>query len=201
MHDFVRVTGAPAVLWFRPKVYYTCGKARERIRGGALLIANHIGFTDPALMLFAVPYRRQFFLVSEELMDKWSGHLFRGCRCIRIDRENPDMATFREIIARLKSGEVISMFPEGHINFDGGKPSAFKSGMVLMAVRSGVPIVPMYLHPKKKATERQKIVIGERVSVRELYGEKPTFAQLDAATRLLYEREEELARFMEKIQK
>ena len=168
MHDFVRVTGAPAILWFRPKVYYTNEKAREHIRGGALLIANHVSFVDPALVLFAVPYRRQFFLVSEELMDKWSGRLFRGCRCIRIDRANPDMATFREIIARLKEGEVISMFPEGHINFDGGAPSPFKSGMVLMAVRSGVPIIPIYIHPKQKATERQKIVIGERVSVREL---------------------------------
>ena len=44
-------------------------------------------------------------------------------------------------------------------------------------------------------------VIGERVSVRELYGDKPTFTQLDAATKLLYEREEELARFLDTIKK
>ena len=196
MHDFVRLTGSPAYLWFRPKLYYTSDRARERIRGGALLIANHVGFVDPVLLLCAVPYRRQFFIVSEELMDKWSGVIFGGCRCIRVDRENPDMATFREIVARLKSGEVISMFPEGHITFDSDKPSAFKSGMVLMAVRSGVPIVPVYIRPKKTKHERQKIVIGERVSVRELYGERPTFAQLDAATKLLYEREKELAAFL-----
>ena len=69
MHDFVRLTGSPAYLWFRPKLYYTSERARERIRGGALLIANHVGFVDPVLLLCAVPYRRQFFIVSEELMD------------------------------------------------------------------------------------------------------------------------------------
>ena len=171
-HDFVWLTGAPVVFWQRPKIIYTSEKAKEKIRGGALLIANHTGIYDPVYMMLGVPYRRQFFIISEEVMDKPVGALFKACRCIRIDRNNPNLATFREIIARLKSGEVISMFPEGHISHD-DSTSQFKSGMVLMAVRSGV-----------------------RVSVTELYGEHPTFAQIDAATKLLYERETELSGFI-----
>lgn len=195
-HDFVRITGSPVALWHRPKVVYTTEKARERLRGGVLLIANHTGVYDPILMMLAVPYRRQFFIISEEVMDKpFLGRLFRACRCIRIDRQNPNLATFREIISRLKDGEVISMFPEGHIHQDDGT-AAFKSGMVLMAVRSGVPIVPLYLSPKKGFFGRLRVVVGERVSVTELYGEHPTFAQIDAATKLLYEREEELKEYL-----
>ena len=194
-HDLVRISGAHIALWQRPKIIYTSEKAKEKIRGGAPLIANHTGYYDPIYMMFGVPYRRQFFLVSEEVMDKPIGALFRACRCIRIDRENPSLATFREIIARLKSGEVISMFPEGRINRDDGT-SQFKSGMVLMAVRSGVPIVPMYIKPKTKPAQRLTIVLGERVSVTELYGEHPTFAQMDAATKLLYERETQLRGFI-----
>ena len=148
-------------------------------------------------MMIGVPYRRHFFVVSEEVMDKPVGRLLRAMRCIRIDRNNPNLATFREIVARLKSGELISMFPEGRISVEDGT-SAFKSGMVLMAVRSGVPIVPMYIKPKTKPTERLTIVLGERVSVTELYGEHPTFAQIDAATKLLYERETELSGFIDK---
>ncbi len=181
-HDFVWLTGAPVVFWQRPKIIYTSEKAKEKIRGGALLIANHTGIYDPVYMMLGVPYRRQFFIISEEVMDKPVGALFKACRCIRIDRNNPNLATFREIIARLKSGEVISMFPEGHISHD-DSTSQFKSGMVLMAVRSG-------------PTERLTIVLGERVSVTELYGEHPTFAQIDAATKLLYERETELSGFI-----
>ena len=195
IHDFIRVTGAPIALWYRPKLIYTSKKAKEKICGGALLIANHTDMCDPVYMMLGVPYRRQFFIISEEVMDKPVGKLFRACRCIRIDRHNPQLETFREIIARLKSGELISMFPEGQISrHDGMAP--FHSGMVLMAVRSGVPIVPMYIRPKSKLTERLKIVIGECVCVTELYGKQPTFVQIDAATKLLYERERELESFI-----
>ena len=192
-HDFVRVTGAPVALWFRPKRIYTCEKARKIPKGGLLLIANHTDFADPVYMMLGVWQRRQYFLVSEELMDGRDARLFKACRCIRIDRDNPGVSTFREITERLKSGECVSMFPEGKIAADSTKPSPFKSGAVLMAIRSGVPIIPMYIEKKKSAFGRLRIVIGESVDVRAMYGERPTFAQIDAATKLLFEREQSLS--------
>ncbi|MBR6323278.1 MAG: hypothetical protein IKR59_10435, partial [Lachnospiraceae bacterium] len=42
----VKITAAPGLLWFRPKVIYPGGK-KIRINGGALLIANHITSFDP----------------------------------------------------------------------------------------------------------------------------------------------------------
>ena len=197
-HDFVRVTGAPVALWFRPKRIYTCEKARKIPKGGLLLIANHTDFADPVYMMLGVWQRRQYFLVSEELMDGRHGRLFKTCRCIRIDRDNPGVSTFREITQRLKSGECVSMFPEGKIAADSTKPSPFKSGAVLMAIRSGVPIIPMYIEKKKSAFGRLRIVIGESVDVRAMYGERPTFAQIDAATKLLFEREQSLSSRLEK---
>ena len=197
-HDFVRVTGAPVALWYRPKRIYTCEKARKIPKGGLLLIANHTDFADPVYMMLGVWQRRQYFLVSEELMDGPHGRLFKACRCIRIDRDNPGVSTFREITQRLKSGECVSMFPEGKIAADSTKPSPFKSGAVLMAIRSGVPIIPMYIEKKKSAFGRLRIVIGESVDVRAMYGERPTFAQIDAATKLLFEREQSLSSRLEK---
>ena len=61
-----------------------------------------------------------------------------------------------------------------------------------MAIRSGAPIVPVYIKPRESFFSRLKVVIGEKVSVTELYGERPTFAEIDAATKLLYEREKQL---------
>lgn len=52
--------------------------------------------------------------------------------------------------------------------------------------------MPVYIKPKKSFFSRLHVVVGERVSVTELYGERPTFAQIDAAAKLLYEREEQL---------
>ena len=94
--------------------------------------------------------------------------------------------------------KLLQLSSEGKIAADSTKPSPFKSGAVLMAIRSGVPIIPMYIEKKKSAFGRLRIVIGESVDVRAMYGERPTFAQIDAATKLLFEREQSLSSRLEK---
>ena len=191
--DFIRVTGAiPTLLLLRPKKTFASEKAKEKIRGGALIIANHTEFIDPVYLMTVFWYRRHHFIASEEIMDSGAGGFFRACGCIRIDRNNVTMNTMREITDRLKSGEVVSMFPQGRISVDEEADAGFKSGMILMAIRSGAPIVPVYVEPRKGFFSRLKVVIGERVSVTDLYGERPTFAEIDAAAKLLYEREKQL---------
>lgn len=192
VQDFIRVTGAlPTILWLRPKKRYSSAKAKERIRGGALIIANHTDFVDPVYLMMTFWYRRHHFICSEEIMDSKAGAFLRACGCIRIDRKNVTMNTMREITDRLKQGEAVGMFPQGHISAE-EENAAFKSGMTLMAVRSGAPIVPVYIKPRKGFFDRLCVVIGERVSVTELYGERPTFQQIDEATKLVYEREKQL---------
>ena len=191
--DFIRVTGAiPTLLLLRPKKIFMSEKAKEKIRGGALIIANHTEFIDPIYLMAVFWYRRHHFIASEEIMDSGAGGFLRACGCIRIDRNNVTMSTMREITAKLKSGEVVSMFPQGRISEEDKAEAGFKSGMTLMAIRSGAPIIPAYIKPRKSFFSRLKVVIGERVSVTELYGERPTFAEIDAATKLLSEREKQL---------
>lgn len=128
-------------------------------------------------------------------MDSGAGKFLKAVGCIRIDRSNPTLQSFHTITDSLKNGELVSMFPEGRIqSAQSGSP--FKSGMVLMAIRSGVPIIPVYLQPRSHWYSRLRVVIGERVSVKELYGDRPTFAQIDEATRLLKDREEQLKNFL-----
>ena len=191
--DFIRVTGAiPTLLLLRPKKIFMSEKAKEKIRGGALIIANHTEFIDPIYLMAVFWYRRHHFIASEEIMDSGAGGFLLACGCIRIDRNNVTMSTMREITAKLKSGEVVSMFPQGRIIEEDKAEAGFKSGMTLMAIRSGAPIIPAYIVPRKSFFSRLKVVIGERVSVTELYGERPTFAEIDAATKLLSEREKQL---------
>ena len=191
--DFVRITGGlPVLLILRPKKRFASEKAKQKLRGGALIIANHTDYVDPVYLMSAFWYRRHHFIASEEVMDSKAGGFLRACGCIRIDRNNVTMNTLRKITDKLKQGEIVSMFPQGRISSGGDEGASFKSGMVLMAIRSGAPIVPVYIKPKKSFFSRLHVVVGERVSVTELYGERPTFAQIDAAAKLLYEREEQL---------
>jgi 1-acyl-sn-glycerol-3-phosphate acyltransferase len=198
VQGFIKVTGAiPSLLWLRPKRIYASEKAREKIKGGALIIANHSDFVDPVYLMTVLWYRQHHFICSEEIMDSKAGGFLRACGCIRIDRKNVTINTMRDITDRLRQGQVVSLFPQGRISVGEDEGAKFKSGMTLMAIRSGAPIIPVYVKPRKGFFDRLKVVIGERVSVTELYGDRPTFAEIDAATRPLYEREKQLKELAE----
>lgn len=197
-YDVAKVIAAlPGLIWFRPRIRYVGPTAKRKIKGGALLIANHIGLYDPVYMMYAVWYRRHRFICLKELLDMKLGWALRLFLCIPIDRENFGMDTFRRIVNHLEAGHLVSMFPEGHLNDGSGDLAKFKSGMVLMAMKSGKPIIPMYIKKRKHVLQRLTMVIGEAVDITEIYGEKPTFAQIEEITKLLYQREEELKRYSE----
>ena len=191
----VKITAAPGLLWFRPKVIYPGGK-KIRINGGALLIANHITSFDPVYMMLLVWYRNHHFICLKEFYEKpLRAFLFNCFQCIPVDRENTGTGTMREIAAHLKAGELVSMFPEGHVkvgeNIDDSLQE-FKSGVVLMSLMAGTPIVPMVMKRRKTVFSRLIAAIGEPVDVTSFYGKRPTVAQIEEITQILKKRSEEL---------
>ena len=193
-YDFVKITAAlPGLIAFRPKLLYENDRARKKIRGGALLIANHIGFADPVYLMLAVWSRRHHFICTADYFRSKARWLFQHFLCIPIERENFSMDSFREITSHLKDGDIVSMFPEGHVNEDtSGAVASFKSGMVLMAMRSGAPIVPIYIRKPAHRYNRVVMVIGEPVDITERYGLRPSFAQVEELADLLHDKETEL---------
>ncbi|MBO4879813.1 MAG: 1-acyl-sn-glycerol-3-phosphate acyltransferase [Clostridia bacterium] len=194
-YDLAKITAAvPFMIWMRPKLVYETEAAKRSLRkGGALLVANHDSMYDPMYLLTAIWYRRQHFVCIKELAEhnaltRW---IFRQFHCIPIDRDNFSMASLRAITDDLKEGHIVSMFPEGHVNTDSANGIApFKSGMVLIALQSGCPIVPVYIKKPKHLYNRLVVNIGEPVDVRAMYGERPSLADINAAAEKLHEKEE-----------
>ena len=193
--DFIRFSGAlPGIIWLRPKIRYASKAARKRIRGGALIISNHSSFVDPGYAMFAVWYRRQYFVCHKAFMDTKAGPFFHAAGClIPIDADNFNIGSFRVITDSLKEGKAVVLFPEGHVG-SGEKMTEFKSGMVLISMQSKRPIVPIYLKPRAHWYSRLKVVIGEPVDITKMYSGMPAFSKIEEITKLLREREEELER-------
>lgn len=187
--DLVKITGAiPGILVFRPKIKYENQAARKVIRGGAILIGNHAGFIDPLYMMLSVWYRRHHFVCAKEFFDAKAGIFLKGFQCIGVSRTNFDMNSFKEIVARLNEGCIVSLFPEGHINEEEGL-GAFKSGMVMMALKSDVPIIPMYYRkPRIPVINRLRVAIGEPIDIKKMYGPHPTMSEINSITDILYEK-------------
>ena len=194
LYDFGKLNAIiPGLVWLRPKWIYENKAARKRIRGSAILMMNHAGFTDPILAQFAVWYRRQHFVATKELFrGKFLNWLFNVFHCIEVDRTNFNFNTFRDITDHLDDGKVVSIFPEGHINFEDSSVTPFKSGVVMMALRSGRPIVPVYMKQPKSIRERAKFVIGEPIYLSEKYGALPSVYTMNRISEDLRKKEIEL---------
>ena len=193
--DFVKVTGCwTAALWLRPKRLFESKKAKKHVRGRAVLIANHTGFTDPISVHLALWYRRMHSLATTELYEQKSrAWFFTRMHCIPVDRENFSMETYRACMETLAERKILCIFPEGAINFgDKSKVNSFKSGAVLMALKGKAPIVPVYIAPRKKWYDRTVTVIGEPIDVAALCGERPNLATIEQVTQDIHEKETKL---------
>lgn len=194
--DFIRITAAiPSLIWFRPKKIYESKAAKKKIRGGALLSANHVGFMDPVYLMTQIWYRRHHFLAAKELFgaNKFGKFMFKNAfLCIPVDRENFNAAAMKGIITHLKQGDLVSVFPEGHIGKSDEDLQNFKSGVAFMAYMSGCPVIPVYIKKRDNAWRRQTVVIGEPVYIdaKEKKGSSSDF--MKEKTELLYQKEQRL---------
>ncbi len=200
LYYFVKVTAAiPAVLWFRPKVYYA-GK-RPKFKN-AMLCANHKSMEDPLVVQMVFWYRTMYFLATKDLYrTKLLNFFFSRIHCIPVDKTNFSMDSFHAVCDRLEKGYPVMIFPEGGLNHSQEAVSALKSGVVIMAHKTRSPILPMYLVPAEKWYQRRVLVIGELLDPRQLCGDRPSMLALQDVTQELHRRELALRDYYENIQK
>ena len=187
--DMARLVCAPLLLVYRMKRITPEGKPyKTKIRGGAIMSCNHQSFADPFLVGVAVWYRRLFFLAAEVVMQgKLRSWLLGGVGAIRIDRNATDLEAIRRCVDVLKQGYLLSVFPQGGIG-QGQQVESLKAGAVLIALQAGVPIIPMYMEPKKKWYSRRVAVIGEPLDPKAYIQKKfPSAADMERVTEKLLE--------------
>ncbi|MGI6072572.1 MAG: lysophospholipid acyltransferase family protein [Lachnospiraceae bacterium] len=160
--DIGNVFLSPLILHFRVKKLYADNVSPEEIKAlkGALIAANHVGFSDPLILNSIFWNRRFFYTASEEVMTGFKGRLLNAAGCIKLDRTTADFEGIKRCAAVLKDGSLLGLFPQGHIDGDGAK-----GGMVLIAAMAKVPIVPTYIGKRKRFWLRHKVVFGKPVNI------------------------------------
>jgi 1-acyl-sn-glycerol-3-phosphate acyltransferase len=138
----IRAVFGPAfTLAFRPEIF---GREYLPRTGPAILAANHASFLDP--ILIAMRARRPVrFLVSHEFYaDRRLHALLRWFGAIPVGGEAGMVRSFRRIADVIRRGELLGIFPEGGITRDGAM-MPFRDGAALIALRMGVPVVPIHV--------------------------------------------------------
>ena len=123
---------------------FTAYETRYIPRQGAFILAsNHISNLDPVL-LGICSVRRINFMAKIELFKGALGFILTRLGSFPIKRGQADLGAMKEALKRLKDGRVILIFVEGTRRIS-NEPSKAQAGAGFIAMKSGVPIVPVYV--------------------------------------------------------
>lgn len=153
-----------ALIWpFFSLVHPVKAVGRENIpEGAALICPNHTKASDPFFVVFA--FRRKHVMRAmakvEIMRVPVVGWILRRAGVFGVDRGAADINAVKTALRFLKEGNKLLMFPEG-TRVEEGESVEAKTGAAMFAVRTGSPIVPVYIPAKKRWFRPTTVVIGQ----------------------------------------
>jgi 1-acyl-sn-glycerol-3-phosphate acyltransferase len=182
LSTYILIVGPPLLVWTfvtrNPDAIYWAGVngvmffvrlvgVRVRVTGTerippetCLFAANHTSSADAPAVVGAIPRRIAILLKKSLFAYPIVGWAFLSARFIPVDRLERDSAleSLDKAIDSLKAGQSFLIYPEGTRSPD-GRLQDFKKGAVVMAIKSGVPIVPVACSGAHRVMEKRSLKI------------------------------------------
>ena len=135
---------------------------RENIpEGGALICPNHAHALDPVFVCDGLGKRSIRIMAKKEVIEHpLAGRFLSALGGYAVDRGTVDLKVIKETLRFLKDGDKVVLFPEGTRVKQYGEVPA-KSGAAVLALKAGVPVVPVYCGGKKKLFHRTTVIFGK----------------------------------------
>lgn len=137
-------------------------------RGSYVFLANHQSYFDIPALLPVVPAEVRFAAKRSLFRIPVFGWALAVGGFIPIDRDDRSRArqAFAEAASRLRAGTSVLFFPEGTRSLD-GRLGPFERGGFLLALKSGLPIVPVGIAGSYRALPKGRLSVSPgKVTVR-----------------------------------
>lgn len=167
--------------------------------GPFILASNHHNYLDAVVLAVAVP-RAINFLVMPRVFRASPLHpaFHRRVGSIPVNLERPDPGAIKRSLRVLEDGGVVGIFPEGPFSSQGrlvpGQP-----GVAVIALRSGVPVVPAAIRGTYEALTGRRFYIPRSYPLAVRFGPPLYFHQTRHAVTNQARREEVTRRIMSQI--
>ena len=168
------------------------GAEKLHLHEVAVYASNHLSYYDTPVLFAKLPF--QFRILAKQALWKvpFIGWYLHRSGQVPVDQSSARtaVASLSRGIAALKSGMPLLLFPEGG-RTSTGRTQTFLSGCAFMAIKAGVPLVPVTLvgtyellpiHTYHLTPRPLKVIVGDPIPTTGL-----TTRDADALTQRLYE--------------
>ena len=132
--------------------------------GGCIISSNHIHARDPFYIAARVRRHIYFMAKAELFHNKIVGWFLGKVGAFPVHRGQSDLNAIRTSLRILKEQHVLGIFPQGTRSHD-NEHTQMAGGVALIALRAGVPVVPVYLDGPYRLFRRMDVKIGAPVDL------------------------------------
>ena len=167
------------VIVFRVKCV---GQENIQNKGAYIICANHTSNWDAPILVSNLK-RKVYVMAKAELFKnkfiKWFGD---KCCVFPEKRGMRDIESIKYSLKLLKDGEILVIFPEG-TRKGLEKNGKAQNGVAYMAIRTGVPVIPVGIQGEMKPFRKVKLNIGEPLDFSQYKSNKPEKEILDKVSK------------------
>ena len=148
------------------------GKENVPKEGAYIMCANHLSNWDPPIIVSCTK-RVLHVMAKEELFKNKFIHWLAKKVCVfPVKRGKMDLESIKHSLKVLNSGEILMLFPEG-TRKGLEKNGKAQNGAAFMALRTGVPVIPVLIEGKMKPFTKVTVYYGKPIDYSKYKTNKP----------------------------
>ncbi|HKM42521.1 MAG TPA: lysophospholipid acyltransferase family protein [Limnochordia bacterium] len=134
---------------------------------GAIIAGTHTSWFDPFVLAAAIKRPVHFMGKAELFENPFLAWLISQLNAFPVKRGQADREAIRTSQEKVSAGHLLGMFPEGTRNKTGNALLPLQGGVALVAIKSGVPVLPAIVSKGRRRGLRRpfKVVIGEPIDL------------------------------------
>jgi 1-acyl-sn-glycerol-3-phosphate acyltransferase len=142
VNKFVKAIGYTIIFFFTKfyKVKKKMPPEVQKLKPPYLLLSNHVGYWDPFIIAYFMPDYVQYVSSDAAFRKPLQGFFLRGMGVIPKKKNIRDSKVIRDIVAVVKQGRSVGIFPEAVRNW-AGKTQPMDKSIAKLIKLLGVPVV------------------------------------------------------------